>query len=228
MPDAGHALVGPVDPGRALVRGLEDAVQRPRVALAAVVVDGGGARVGDRGREAVAAGRLEHVHRADDVDGRAERRVRLHERHLQRGEVDHVRDLVLRERPLELLQVGDVAADEGDLLDLVGRRDQLEPVPVVAEVVRDDGDALADEQRRRPGPDAAERAGDEEPVAHVLTLSLRDCPQDMAIPTVPVRDIPAWLTTFAVRPACPAGPCLGDSPPGAAGIRRGCPGHTSS
>ena len=44
---------------------------------------------------------LEQVDRPDDVDERAERRIRAAERDLERGEVDDVRDPVLVERPLD-------------------------------------------------------------------------------------------------------------------------------
>src|SRR5579859_5487283 len=170
--DAGHALVGRVDGSRAFVRDLEDAVERSWLPVPALVVDGGGAGVRDRRLESVPAGGLEDVHRADDVDGRAERRIRLDERHLERGQVEDVRDLVLAERLLDLDEVGDVPADERDLVDLVRRRDQLEPVPVVAEVVPHDGGPFSDEQRRGPRPDAPEHPRDEEPAAaHALTLS---------------------------------------------------------
>jgi len=59
----------------------------------------------------VAARRLQDVDRADHVHPGAERRVRLHERHLQSREMDEVRDLVPGQRALELVEVGHVAAD---------------------------------------------------------------------------------------------------------------------
>ena len=119
--DRRDAVVGPVDPGRPLVRELVDAVvrQRPRAARlrgGRRVVggeDGGRARIDHAGDpvEASLHG-LEHVDGADDVDARAERRVCAAERHLQRGEVDHARDPVVVEHPLERVEVGDVAVHE--------------------------------------------------------------------------------------------------------------------
>ena len=79
------------------------------------VVDRRRARVRDAG-DAVEPARdgVEHVDRAGDVDVHAERRVGADERHLERGEVDDARDLVLVERPLDGREVGDVALDELD------------------------------------------------------------------------------------------------------------------
>src|SRR6185312_3317659 len=62
QPDAGDAVVLPVDPPGALVRQLVDAVERARVELAVLVVYGRGARVGDRRSELVLLRRLEDVH----------------------------------------------------------------------------------------------------------------------------------------------------------------------
>ena len=74
--------------------------------------------------------------------------------------MDHVRDLVLVEQLAEPLAVDDVALDERDL----GVRDEPQAAVVGAVVEADDADALLGEQRARPGADAAERAGDEEPL----------------------------------------------------------------
>src|SRR5205823_12549922 len=92
---------------------------------------------------------------------------------LQRGEMDEVRDLVFVERPLDRPEIGDVALDERDPLDLVVAHDQAQPLPVTGQVERDDGRLLAHQGPDRPRPDAAESAGHEEPFAscraHVLS-----------------------------------------------------------
>ena len=165
--DATDAVVLEVDLGRPFVRQLEDPVQRGR--LAGVLdprprvrpVDGGRARVGDAA-DAPPPGRLEDVGCSDDVDGGAAGRIGLHEREKHCGQVHDVRDPVLADRPFELLEVGDIAVDERQLLELLGRHDQLEPVPVRAEVVQDHRHLFAHELCTRPGADAAQRAGDQE------------------------------------------------------------------
>ena len=138
--------------------------------------------------------RLEHVDGPDDVDRAPERRVGPAERHLERGEVDDVRDPLLVERPLERRQVGDVAGDELDRGELVGGHDLLEPAAVAAEVERDDRRPLADERADRPRADAAERARDEEPLA-ALT---RAC--STAAPTAARADAASIRQRFVSRP----------------------------
>ena len=85
-----------------------------------------------------AANGLEHVDRSEDVDARPERRVGPAEGHLQRGEVDHVRDPVLVERALDRLEIGDVAGHVRDRLDLLGREQERDPARVGREVEGDD------------------------------------------------------------------------------------------
>ncbi len=79
--------------------------------------------------------------------------------------MEHVRDLVLVEQPRERLPVDDVALHERNL----GVGDEPQAAVVGAEVEADDADALLGQQRARPGADAAERTGDEEPLAHGST-----------------------------------------------------------
>ena len=59
-------------------------------------------------------------------------------------------------------RIGDVARDERDLRELLGRHDQREPAGIGAEVERHDGHAFVHELAHGPRSDAAERAGDEE------------------------------------------------------------------
>ena len=104
--DARDTVLGPVDPGGRLVGALVDAVDRPGMAghrrrrvLLGRVERGDRRGVDDRGHPVGASlDRLEDVDRAEHVDARPERRVGAAERHLERGEVDHVRDLALVER----------------------------------------------------------------------------------------------------------------------------------
>ena len=49
---------------------------------------------------------------------------------------------------LERVEIGHVAADERDPLDSSGVSDAAEPVGIVAEVERDDRDAVLGEERR--------------------------------------------------------------------------------
>ncbi len=85
-----------------------------------------------------------------------------------------VRDAVLADRPLDLFEVRDVAVDERQLIDLLGRHDELEPSSVRAEVVQDDRNVLAHELCARPGADAPERTGDQEALIAHRPLSLLD------------------------------------------------------
>ena len=183
QPDAGNAVVGRVDRGGSLVRELEDAVERARSDIAVTVVDRSRACVRDRGLEPEPLRRLEDVDRSGHVDLRAEHRVLANERHLQRGEVDDVGDLVLGEDPLDGLELGEVAADELHRVEFVRRPDQAKSAEVVAEVECDHVGSLADECERRPRPDAAERAGDEPALVHrpcPMGTRPRDCPWDMS------------------------------------------------
>ncbi len=93
-----YSVVGVVPPGSGAGDGSDGAVDRGR------------ARVGQAGDpiEPLRDG-LEDVDRARDVDPHPERRVRTHERHLERREVHDTGDGVLVERPLERLELGDVA-----------------------------------------------------------------------------------------------------------------------
>jgi len=68
---------------------------------------------------------------------------------------------VLADRPLDLFEVGDVAVDERQLLDLLRRHDELEPASVRAEVVQNHRNVLPHELRARPGANAPERTGDQ-------------------------------------------------------------------
>ena len=61
------------------------------------------------------------------------------------------------------LEVGDVAADERDPVGVVAEH-EVEPRGVVAEVVADDLVAVGERRARDPGAEAAEDAGDEEPL----------------------------------------------------------------
>ena len=174
--DAAEAVVIEVDLGRPFVRQLEHPVQRGRLAgirdsrSRAWAVHGGRTRVGDTA-DALSLGRLEDVGRSDDVDRGATGRIGLHEWEEHRGQVHDVRDAVLDDGPLELIEVGDVAVDECQLLHFLGRHDQLESLSVRAEVVEDHRHLLAHELRARPGADASERAGDQEAlVVHRPTL----------------------------------------------------------
>src|SRR5262249_14766338 len=116
-----------------------------------------------RRRQPASPDGLEDVHRADDVHTGPERRIGPAERDLERGQVYHVRDPVLRERALEGVEVGYVAVDLDDALDLPGRGDLAQPVLARArEIERHNACALTSEQCRRPGADAAAGAGDEE------------------------------------------------------------------
>ena len=144
-----------------LVRELVDAVERVRSDLAVPVIHGRGARVGDRRGEPVLLRRLEDVDSAGHVHLCPEHRVGLAERDLEGGQVDDVRDPVVGDRVRDRLRLGDVAPDKGHGRELLLARDQVQAPAVAPEVQRDDGRALAGEGGDRPGPEAAERPGDE-------------------------------------------------------------------
>jgi hypothetical protein len=76
--------------------------------------------------------------------------------------MDEMCDAVIDDHLLELHEIRDVALHERQPCELFPRRDRLQPPRVLAEVVGDHGDALANELSAGPGTDAAERAGDEE------------------------------------------------------------------
>ena len=169
--DARDARVGPVDAGRALVGELVHAVVVARVGVGVLLEPTGhrihvGRRVHadragvDDGRHArpPALDGLEDVDGAGHVDLRPERRIGAAERHLQRREVDDVRDAVLVERSLDRPEVGDVAHHEIDPGQLVRLQGQGDPARVATEIEGDDGHAFANERAHRPGADAPERA----------------------------------------------------------------------
>ena len=95
----------------------------------------------------------------------AERWVGPNERHLQRGEVDDARDLVLVERPLDRGELGDVALDDLEPVDVVAEH-ELEAMAGVAEVVADDVVAVVEDAARDPGAETAEDARDEDSLSH--------------------------------------------------------------
>ncbi len=138
---------------------------------------------------------FEQVDRADHVDECSERRIRTGERDLEGGQVDHVRDPVFGERPLDRRQVRDVAGDEGDRRQLVVGHDLGESPPVAAEVVGDDGDTLADERPDGPGTDAAKGAGDEEAPPNRLRVHAGS-PGSSWRQTFSSRPIPSISTTM--------------------------------
>ena len=104
--------------------------------------------------------------------------------------MDDVRDLVLGERALDRFELGDVAGDEVDPVELLWPHDQPQSVRVGAEVEGRDRHPLVDEQPAGPGADAAERPGDEEPVAH-------DHP-----PLIPLQQFVTSAAEIAGAPRC--------------------------
>ena len=125
-----------------------------------------GARVYDRGHPlATTLDGLEHVDGPRDIDLGTERRVGTTEGHLQRGEVDDVRDAVVVEGALDGREIGDVADDEIDAREVRRLHDELDPAGIAAEIEGDDRHALAQQLTDRPCPDATEGARDEEALA---------------------------------------------------------------
>ncbi len=76
-------------------------------------------------------------------------------------------DLPVVEGSFQELEIGDVAADDGDAVGVVAE-DELEARPVVAEVVADDLRAVLERSPCHPGAEAAEDAGDEEALAQEM------------------------------------------------------------
>jgi len=152
---------------RLLVAALEDAVERARPQLAVGVVDRGGAGVGEPAHGAAGlANCLEHAHRPRHVDERAADRIGGHERHLEPGEVDDVRRLVLGEHALEVAVAREVALHKGDRVDGLGAGDLPQPPRLGAEVEGHARHALGHELAQHPGADAALAAGDQEAFLH--------------------------------------------------------------
>jgi hypothetical protein len=98
---------------------------------------------------------------AEHVDAGAERRVGANEGDLQRRQVDHVRDRVLVERPLDGVEVGDVAAHAGDGASLAWLERERQARRLLADVEADDLVPAVEQRAHGPDADRAERAGDE-------------------------------------------------------------------
>ncbi len=79
--------------------------------------------------------------------------------------MDDARDLVLVERPLDGGELGDVALDDLEPVEVVAEH-ELEAVARVAEVVADDVVTVVEHAARDPGAEAAEHAGDEDSLSH--------------------------------------------------------------
>jgi hypothetical protein len=115
--DTADAVVLEIDVRRPLVCELEHSVEGRRLSCifdpwaGGGAVDGGRARVGDAA-DTLSLGRFEDIGRSDDVDGRASGWIGLHERDEHRGEVNDVRNAVLSDRLLEVIEVGDVTVKE--------------------------------------------------------------------------------------------------------------------
>ena len=125
-------------------------------------------------------------------------------RHLQGGEVDHVRRLALEQRA-HVVGPRHVGRDERDPAQLV-RCEQRGHAPVVRACVRgDDLHALVDEPAQDPRADAAVGAGDEEPLAHAATTGFCNgaTPPTVTSTTSPGGARPAGRGKCRPRPASP-------------------------
>ena len=77
--------------------------------------------------------------------------------------MDDVGDAVLDDHALERREVGDVAAHVGHGAGLVVVERERDPVPVVADVERDDRVPALEQAAHRPHADGAQRARDQDP-----------------------------------------------------------------
>ncbi len=91
--------------------------------------------------------------------------------------------------PLQLGQVGDVAAHLGQRLELVGVEQQPQPVVAAAEVVGDHAAAVVEQLADGPGADAAVGAGDQVPLvgAHAGTGVAASRPR-LTVPDVEIAE----------------------------------------
>jgi hypothetical protein len=110
---------------------------------------------------------LQHRRHPLDVDARAQQRLRPGERDLQRRQMDDVSDPTAGQHALQPVHVGDVAPHELDVTLQLGV-EQAPAVPTVGDVARHHVGALLDEAMDHPGPEAAQRAGDEKAFGHVV------------------------------------------------------------
>ena len=88
--------------------------------------------------------------------------------------MDDVRDPVVVERLLHRGELGDVAAHEGNALELVVGGDLADPARIGRQVERDHGRALLDQVPDGPGADAAQGSRHQEPFTGV-PASLHTC-----------------------------------------------------
>ena len=84
--------------------------------------------------------------------------------------MDDAGDLALVEHSFERLDVGDVAADDRHPIAVVAEH-ETQSRGVVPEVVAHDLVPVGERRPRDPGSEAAEDAGDEEPLAHASGAS---------------------------------------------------------
>ena len=77
-----------------------------------------------------------------------------------------LRDRVRVESATDGIEVGHIALHEDDARALVRRQDEIEPVRPIPEVVADRLVAVVQHGLQAPRAEAAERAGDEDALAH--------------------------------------------------------------
>src|SRR5208282_3294610 len=111
---------------------------------------------------AVPPDRFEDHRGADRVDLHAPDGIGAYQRQLHSGQMDDMGDLVVGDDPFDRGEVGDVAVDPGCAGELVVVEDEAQPVRVPRQVVGDHAGALGEQPPDRPGPDAAQAAGDQE------------------------------------------------------------------
>ena len=75
-------------------------------------------------------------------------------------------DLMVGDDLLDPGEIGHVTVDPGDAAELVVIDDEAQPVRVAGEVVGDHAGTLGEQPPDRPGPDAAQAAGDQEAFGH--------------------------------------------------------------
>ena len=123
--------------------------------------------------DALGFGRLEDIDRAGDIDFRAQHRVRAAEWHLQRRQMNDMRDIALGENGLHRGGVAQVALNKGDVPLFVGAHQPVDALSVAAGVKVDRAFATAPQMMQRPGAYAAHAARDEIGICHDYASTMR-------------------------------------------------------
>jgi hypothetical protein len=105
---------------------------------------------------------FEDVERSEDVHFRAQQGVCGAGRHLEGGQMEQMRDSILRHTAVEVIEGSHVALDETNLRHLLGGEQGFEAMGAGVNVEDDGVIAALDEVLHNPGADEAFGAGNQE------------------------------------------------------------------